>query len=389
MKAMLLAAGKGTRVRPLTLYTPKPMLTVLGRPVLELLIEHLVRNGVDEIAINLSHLPEIIQLGIGDGGRFGARIAYSFEGRMSGGKFIGEAVGSAGGMRQVQDAGGMFDDTFVVLCADALIDLDLAPIVARHKARGALATVVLAEVPRSEVGKYGVAQTAADGRVLRFQEKPHPDEAVSTRINTGIYLFEPAIFDLIPGNGAFDIGSQLLPMLAERGLPFYGDCATFQWTDIGSVGDWWHANRLAVQGRISGLALPGREVAPGVRVGANVRIDLARTIVEGPVYIGSGSVVQPGAVIVGPTVIGANCAIESGAIVEDSVIDAFSRVSGQARLRGKVLSGSSLVEPDGFFVNLPDCDLDWLLDDVRRERRHWETHAEIAAFAPEGALRVA
>ena len=382
MKAMLLAAGMGSRVRPLTRYTPKPMLTVLGRPVLELLIEHLVRNGVDEMAINLSHLPQLIQNGIGEGGRFGARIAYSLEGSLTEEGFVGAPVGSAGGMKKVQKAGGMFDATFAVLCADALIDLDFAPIVARHKARGALATVVLRNVPRAEVGRYGVAQTDASGRVVRFQEKPHPDEAVATTINTGIYLFEPAIFDLIPDGVPFDIGSELLPLLAERGLPFYGDCADFQWIDIGTVSDWRQANRLAVQGMVRGLSLPGREIAPGVRVGANVNIDLARTRVEGPVYIGSGTVVQPGAVIVGPTVVGANCIVETGAIIDDSVVDSYSRVGGLARLRGKILSADHLMETDGQAIDIAKCKLGWLLGDARRQVACATLHGGDAACAP-------
>lgn len=151
MKAMILAAGKGTRVRPITYTMPKPMMPILQKPVMEFLLELLRQHGFDQIMVNVSHLAEEIEGYFRDGQRFGVQIAYSFEGRIVDGTLVGEAVGSAGGMRRIQDFLPFFDDTFVVLCGDALIDLDLTAAVKWHKSKGSIATIVMKSVPREEV----------------------------------------------------------------------------------------------------------------------------------------------------------------------------------------------------------------------------------------------
>ncbi|MDH3972199.1 MAG: nucleotidyltransferase family protein, partial [Gammaproteobacteria bacterium] len=170
MKAMILAAGKGTRLQPLTNYLPKPMLTLLGRPVLDSIIELLANHGVHDIIINTSHLASEIENYFRDGSGRGVDIAYSFEGHLQGDTLHTQALGSAGGMRKIQDFSGFFDDTFIVLCGDALIDLDISAALAEHRRRGALATLVTKEVPRDEVHKYGVVVTDSDGRITAFQE---------------------------------------------------------------------------------------------------------------------------------------------------------------------------------------------------------------------------
>src|SRR6185312_8380743 len=162
MKAMVLAAGKGTRVRPITNLTPKPMIPLLGKPVLESIIEHLCANGFNEIVINTSHLAPVIEDYFRDGSRFGAQIAYSFEGLMEDGRLESIAIGSAGGMRRIQDYSGFFDDTFVVLCGDAIVDVDLREAIRFHRARKAVATIILRQVAREEVSRYGVVETAPD-----------------------------------------------------------------------------------------------------------------------------------------------------------------------------------------------------------------------------------
>ena len=211
MKAMILAAGKGTRLQPLTNFQPKPMLTLLGRPVLDSIIELLAGHGVRDIIINTSHLASEIENYFRDGSGRGVDIAYSFEGHLQGDTLHTRALGSAGGMRKIQDFSGFFDDTFMVLCGDALIDLDISAAVAEHRRRGALATLVTKDVPRDEVHKYGVVVTDSDGRITAFQEKPAPQEALSTTVNTGIYIFEPGIFEYIPAGREYDIGGQLFP----------------------------------------------------------------------------------------------------------------------------------------------------------------------------------
>ncbi|MEO8132170.1 MAG: NDP-sugar synthase, partial [Bryobacteraceae bacterium] len=289
MKAMILAAGKGTRVRPITNVVPKPMIPLLGKPVMESILEHLRDSGFHQIVVNTSHLAPVIQDYFRDGSQFGVEIAYSFEGLFKRGQMEAEALGSAGGMKRIQDFSGFFDDTFAVLCGDALIDVDLQEAVRFHRECGAIATILLRSVPREEVFRYGVVATDATGRISRFQEKPAVEEAISTKINTGIYIFEPSVFHHIPLGQAFDIGGDLFPALVAAGEPMYGLELPFQWVDIGSVPDYWEASRLAVSGGIRGYRLPGKEVLPGVRVGINVSWNPARSQVTGPVVIGGSS----------------------------------------------------------------------------------------------------
>ncbi|CDN13543.1 Mannose-1-phosphate guanylyltransferase [Richelia intracellularis] len=170
MKAMILAAGKGTRVRPITYTIPKPMIPILQKPVMEFLLELLRQHGFDQIMVNVSHLAEEIESYFRDGQRFGVQLGYSFEGRIVDGNLVGEAIGSAGGMRKIQDFSPFFDDTFVVLCGDALIDLDLTAAVKWHRAKGSIATIITKPVSKEEVSSYGVVVTDDDGRVQTFQE---------------------------------------------------------------------------------------------------------------------------------------------------------------------------------------------------------------------------
>ena len=221
MKAMILAAGKGTRVRPITHIVTKPMIPILQKPVMEFLLELLREHGFTEIMVNVSHLAEEIENYFRDGQRFGVEIAYSFEGRIEDGELIGDALGSAGGLKKIQTFQRFFDDTFVVLCGDALIDLDLSEAVRRHKAKGAMASLITKRVPRDQVSSYGVVVTDDDGLVRSFQEKPAVDEAASDMINTGIYIFEPEVLDYVPDGVPFDIGSDLFPRLVADHAAFY------------------------------------------------------------------------------------------------------------------------------------------------------------------------
>lgn len=160
MKAMILAAGKGTRVRPLTYELPKPMIPVLGKPVMAYLIEHLAKYGISEIMVNVSYLHEKIEEYFGEGNQFGVQIGYSFEGYIdNNGAVVPKPLGSAGGMRKIQEFGGFFDQTTLVLCGDALIDLDLHAALAEHKEKGALASIITKEVPADKVSNYGIAVT--------------------------------------------------------------------------------------------------------------------------------------------------------------------------------------------------------------------------------------
>ncbi len=368
MKAMILAAGKGTRVRPITYEIPKPMIPILQKPVMEFLLELLRQHGFDQIMVNVSHLADVIEGYFRDGQHFGVEIAYSFEGYIDQeGKLQGKALGSAGGMRRIQDFSNFFDDTFVVLCGDALIDLDLSSAVKWHREKGAIATVIMKTVPREEVPSYGVVVTDEDGKIKAFQEKPSVEEALSTSINTGIYIFEPEIFDYIPSGVEYDIGSQLFPTLVEKNAPFYGIPMDFEWVDIGKVPDYWHAIRAVLKGEVKNVEIPGHQVAPGIYVGLGVSVNWDKVDIQGPVYIGGMTHIEDGATIIGPTMIGPNCWICSGAVVDNSVIFDYSRLGPGVRLVDKLVFGRYCVDKTGATIDVQAAALDWLITDRRQE----------------------
>ena len=367
MKAMILAAGKGTRVRPITHTIPKPMIPILQKPVMEFLLELLRQHGFDEIVVNVSHLAEEIESYFRDGQRFGVQIAYSFEGSIIDGELVGKAIGSAGGMRKIQDFSPFFDDTFVVLCGDALIDLDLTEAVRWHKEKGAIATIVMKTVPKEEVSSYGVVVTDEDGKIKAFQEKPSVEEALSNCINTGIYIFEPEVLDYVPSDTEFDIGGDLFPKLVEMGAAFYGIPMDFEWVDIGKVPDYWNAIRAVLNGEVKNVQIPGHQVAPGIYTGLNVAVNWDKVDIQGPVYIGGMTHIEDGAKIVGPTMIGPNCWVCSGATVDNSVIFEYSRLGPGVRLVDKLVFGRYCVDKTGASIDVQAAALDWLITDTRQE----------------------
>ena len=367
MKAMILAAGKGTRVRPITHTTPKPMIPIMQKPVMEFLLELLRQHGFNQIMVNVSHLSEEIENYFRDGQRFGVQIAYSFEGRIEDGELIGDALGSAGGLKRIQDFQPFFDDTFVVLCGDALIDLDLGEAVRRHKEKGAMASLITKRVPPDQVSSYGVVVSDPDGRVLSFQEKPSVEDAASDLINTGIYIFEPEVFDFIPSGEPFDIGSELFPKLVEAGAPFFALPMEFEWVDIGKVPDYWQAIRSVLQGDVRQVQVPGVEVRPGIFTGLNVAANWDKINVDGPIYVGGMTKIEDGATIIGPAMIGPSCHICEGATIDNSIIFDYSRIGPGVRLVEKLVYGRYCVDRNGDHFDLQEASLDWLITDVRRQ----------------------
>lgn len=365
MKAMILAAGKGTRMRPMTLTTPKPMIPLVHKPVMQALIEHLRDSGVSDIVVNTSYLSERIQDYFSDGSPMGVNIAYSFEGYVSEGDTVGIALGSAGGMKRIQEASGFFDDTFLVLCGDAYVDFDVQAMLDFHRKNNSIATILMRDVPIEEVSKYGVVETSVDGRILQFQEKPAQQDAVSTMINTGIYLFEPAALEYIPSDVEFDIGGELFPALVKQKENFFGVCQDFQWIDIGTLPDFFECQELILNGKVDGFNLPGKEIAPGVFANIHTLIDLDHVEITGPVYIGAGSCILPGAVIEGPAIIGNNCVIEPGAQVRKSYIDSYKRVRSGAVIDELILHDKYAIQRDGSYHNLVELKCEWMVDDAR------------------------
>ena len=375
MKAMILAAGKGTRVRPLTYDLPKPMIPLLGRPVMAYLVDHLRKNGISEIMVNVSWLHEKIEEYFGEGEQFGVQIGYSFEGyTKDDGEVVPMPIGSAGGMKKIQEFGGFFDDTTVVLCGDALIDLDLKAALMEHRRKGAMATVITKEVPWDKVSSYGVVVTDEEGRIQEFQEKPAEADAKSNFISTGIYIFEPEVIDLIPSGVSFDIGSDLFPLLAERGLPFYAQGRPFNWLDIGTMSDYWEVLQTVLTGEVNHMHVPGIQIKPGVWVGLNTSIDWEGTTIEGPVYIGSGCKVEAGTRIVGPTWIGHGSHICEGAEVVRSVLFEYPRVLHDVTLNEMIVFKEYSVDRNGEMKHTSEYSSEeWLNARDRRTSRRKDT----------------
>lgn len=390
---MILAAGKGTRVRPLTYDLPKPMIPILGKPVMAYIVEHLAKCGVKDIMVNVSYLHEKIESYFGEGSRFGVRIGYSFEGYVDeNGEVVPEALGSAGGMKKIQEFGRFFDDTTIVLCGDALIDLDIAAAVAEHKRKGAMASVITREVPWDKVSDYGVVISDEDGRIVKFQEKPKREDALSNMASTGIYIFEPEAIDLIPSGEVFDIGSQLFPLMAEKGLPFYAQKQEFEWLDIGSVTDYWGVLQSLLTGDVPQLEVPGAQIRDGVWVGLNTRIEWEGTTIEGPVYIGAGCHIEAGSTIIGPTWIGHGSHVCAGAEVVRSILFEYTRVLPGTELEEVIVCGDYSVDRKGNMVRLSDNEDAGLNNarDRRLARRIKDSDEEVEDInSPVGVLATA
>lgn len=302
MKAVVMAGGEGTRLRPLTVNRPKPMVPVVGRPVMEHIVGLVRRHGIKELVSTLHYLPDVIQDYFGDGSEFGVSMKYSVE---------VSPLGTAGSVRQ---AAAELTETFLVISGDALTDMDLTDLIKFHKERGAVATLALTRVQNPL--DFGVVITDGSGRIVRFLEKPSWSEVFSDTINTGIYVLEPEIFDLMEEGKAYDFSKDIFPKLLAAGKPIYGYISQDYWCDIGSLDQCLQANEDCLARRVQ-VSIPGEEVRRGIYIGKNVDIDPGAEIV-GPVVIGDGAVIRRGAHVGEYSVIGPNTVVERGAEIKRS-----------------------------------------------------------------------
>jgi len=305
MKAMILAAGVGSRLDPLTRNVPKPLVPILTRPVMEYLVELLKKHGFDEIMVNLHYLGSQIQEYFGDGSRWGVQIHWSQEDKL---------WGDAGSVKRVEDF--FKDDTFIVIGGDDLTDMDLTKLVKTHRDKGALATIALSLV--DDPSEYGIVLMNEDSRITRFLEKPKGEVIFSNTANTGVYVFQPEIFELIPRGMFYLFGKQVFPLLLEQRLPLYGHLTAAYWKDVGNLGIYKQTHKDVLEGRVNTI-LPFKEVRKYVWMGENVEIDETAEI-EYPVAIGNNVRILAGARVLENTVIGNNCAVEEGASVRDSIL---------------------------------------------------------------------
>jgi NDP-sugar pyrophosphorylase family protein len=299
--AMIMAAGLGTRLWPLTDQTAKPMVPVLNRPVMEHIVGLLGRHGITRLYANLHHHPDAIRKHFGDGGAFGVEITFRFE---------EELLGTAGGVGNFRDVLG--DKTFLVMSGDSLTDVDLSAFLAHHRARGGIATMAVKQVP--DPSQFGVVVDDAAGRVTGFQEKPAVREALSDLCNCGIYAFEPAIFDYVPPATFVDWAKDVFPRLLAHEAPFYTWRLEGYWNDVGSIEAYREGNFDALERRVA-VEMPGREVRPGVWIGAGTVLPDAVAVAP-PVLLGKDCIVEPGATLTGPLIVGDRCIISSGAVLE-------------------------------------------------------------------------
>ena len=242
--------------------------------------------------------------------------------------------------------------------------------------------MICREVPWDKVESYGVVVSDKEGRIKQFQEKPKQEEALSNFVSTGIYIFEPEVLDLIPAGEVFDIGSQLFPLLVEKGVPFYSQNRTFSWIDIGSVKDYWEVSQSVMMGEVAHMDVPGIQLADGLWVGLNTRIDWEGTTIEGPVYIGSGCKIEAGSTIIGPTWIGHGSHICAGATVVRSVLFEYTRVLHDVSLEEMIVFKDYSVNRAGEMRHVSEYATgEWTNARDRRNKRRAEGEAKPAGEA--------
>ncbi|MDD6308927.1 MAG: sugar phosphate nucleotidyltransferase [Clostridia bacterium] len=326
MKAIIMAGGEGTRLRPLTCTMPKPMARVMNRPLMEHIIALLKKHGIIDIGVTLMYMPDSIKRYFGDGSAFGVRLTYFCE---------DTPMGTAG---SIKNASRFLDDDFLVISGDALCDIDLSALIDFHRARGAEATLALKsmEIPL----EYGVVVTDKAGRILRFLEKPGWSQVFSDTVNTGIYVLSPSVLsvtDQIP----CDFSKDIFPRMLAEHKPLYGYVADGYWCDIGDLDAYRHCHYDVFEGRLS-LQIHAREKSHGIYVESGAVIEEG-AIVHPPALIGKNALIKRGAVVDSYTVIGEGCIVEGGASIKRSVLYSGVSIGRDAQIRGAVLCPHSIV----------------------------------------------
>jgi mannose-1-phosphate guanylyltransferase len=320
---MVLAAGLGTRLRPLTYEITKPMVPVLDRPVMEHILDLVDRHGFEGTIANLHYFPDSIRE------HFGERIAYRFE---------PELLGTAGGVRNCADYFG--EESFLVISGDALTDIDLSAFAARHREAGGIATLAVKRVP--DTSEYGVVLHDREGRITGFQEKPEPDEALSDLGNCGIYMFEPRIFDYFPDRPFVDWAKDVYPALLENDVPFYIHELSEYWNDVGSLAELRQGTFDALRGKLH-LEMQGEEVRPGVSVAgpSPLRED---TDLDGAVWIGRDVQIGAEVRLMGPIVLGDGARIGDGAQLRESIVFPGTEVAEGSILIGAIAGHGGILQ---------------------------------------------
>lgn len=313
MQALILAGGKGTRLRPLTMHTPKPIVPIANQPFLLYQLELLKRADVRDVILSLSYQPHKIEDRLGDGSDYHVRIGYTVE---------ASPLGTAGAYR---NAAALIQETTVVFNGDVLTDIDLEEVIRFHRRRESVATIVLTPVPNPTA--YGLVETDDEGRVRRFLEKPSPEEVTCDTINAGIYILEPHVLDYVPEGEPFMFEYGVFPQLLERGEPFYGFTWRGYWRDIGTPASYLQANLDVLANRVSLLDRPYYN--RGEKFDDTVEIDSVSVVDD-------SSTMKAGVRIIN-SVVGRNCYIEERVRIENSVVRGATRIGSGATVRGAVV----------------------------------------------------
>ncbi len=326
---MLLAAGAGTRLRPLTYETPKPMVPVVNRPVIHHVLDNLLKHGVEEVMVNLHAHPEQVRGYCGDGSRWSLKLRYSHEPKL---------MGTAGSIKKVESF--FKDGPFFVMSGDGVSDIDLDAMWRFHRKRGAMATMATKRVDARF--EYGVTLTDGSQRIKGFLEKPSWGDVFSNKVNTGIYLFEPEVLKLIPKGRPYDFGHELWPKLLKMKKPIYAYETDAYWCDVGNLPEFRRC-QIDTLDRTAKINIPGREVRKGVWIEDGALID-PKARLEAPVLIGKGAVVSAGAVVGPYTVVGDRSRIGKGAVIERSIFFDNVAVGDGVRLNNCIIGSGGRVK---------------------------------------------
>jgi mannose-1-phosphate guanylyltransferase / phosphomannomutase len=329
MRAVLMAGGSGTRLRPLTCDLPKPMVPILNRPIAEHIINLLKRHQITEVVATLHYLPDVMRDYFQDGSDFGVQMTYAVE--------EDQPLGTAGCVKNIAE---LLDDTFLVISGDSITDFDLSAAIEFHKSRNSKATLVLTRVPNPI--EFGVVITDEQMRIRRFLEKPSTSEIFSDTVNTGTYILEPSVLDYLPVNEESDFSKDLFPLLLEKDEPMYGYIAEGYWCDVGHLDAYRESQYDALQHMVKlDDAYPQQK--PGLWVGQNTYIDPTARI-ETPVVIGSNCRIGPRVTIEAGTVIGDNVTVGADADLKRPILWNGAIIGDEAHLRACVICRGTRVD---------------------------------------------
>lgn len=330
MKAMALAAGKGTRLFPLTGEVPKPMAPVVDTPLIEHIFDLLAAHGVEEVHVNVHYLANALLGAYGEESRVnGMKVHLDREEKL---------LGTAGGVRRLS---GEFDDTFVVVSGDALTDVDISDLVAFHKEKEALATIALHRV--FDTSEFGVVEIDDGDNIRGFQEKPDPKEAISTLANTGIYVFEPQALEYIPEDTFFDFAKDVFPRFLENGERFIGYQGDFYWSDIGTLEAYRQAQYDVLSDKVR-VKIPGEKRNGSLWVGEDAQIHPSASL-QGYVVVGRDAVIGRDVTLAGDVTVGSDCWVRPGATIKSSILLPGASVGDGAYLEDCIVGHGYDVRP--------------------------------------------